>query len=460
MNANRDSANDWLPFVVLLLVMLGRPAFASVTSDPPKFALIIGNQIYQDNKAPGDTLRSGSQQNNLTTPRNDADDIAKLLGKMKYTVIMGKDLDYRAMNDKINEFATKVLGASEDAVVVIYYAGHGVSLGDQNYLIPSKAILPSDAEFRKLPTAVAQRMMENVAIRADRVLDLFSERSTGLTIMVVDACRSNLWDRSVRGEGNGGLSRMRSEGSAIVGFSARPGKTAADVGGGRNSPFAKAFLSRTGDGSKSFLDFWTDVTEEVRQATGEEQEPWLSGVLRGRFCLGTCRAQSIDTRTQDRASLQVEKLYAPLHLSLVQGDVEWAEFQERFQRRFGRRSPILYLSAKDKDGVAFRQPIPLSDAEWQMWMDGVRHLFKPRNDALFSIINNNASLLNGTVPACFKEFFLHRDAFNASLATTGDSAVRVWNPTHPFPSCLAKNVEQTLNELDARQVQAVAQSRP
>jgi hypothetical protein len=95
-------------------------------------------------------------------------------------------------------------------------------------------------------------------------------------------------------------------------------------------------------------------------------------------------------------------------------------------------------------------------------MEGVHRLFRTRNDALFAIINSNPSLIEGgTVPDCFQQFFLHRDAFNASLAhADADPTARVWNPSHPFPPCLVPNVQQTLKVLEARQAGARATAPP
>lgn len=466
--ANLTSALAPLALAILLCLPISE-TFAQVA--PQRYALVIGNADYNgDGRLTPQVLPEGGFLSDLATPRNDADDVAKYLTAMHFDVTVETDRNYREMNDAINNFATKVLGANrnatDNAVVLIYYAGHGVSVGGINFLIPTQAVIPANNNFAKVPTRVAQREMRDIAIDADDLLTTFRDgRPTGLTILIIDACRDSPWDRSVRSvaRGNnesGGLAPMLYVGSAIVGFSASPNRTAADVGDARNSPFAKAFISVPAGGKKSFPDFWIDVDKAVRQATNDQQEPWLSGYLRDHFCLDVCDAAS--ARPVDRTTQQIEKLYAPLNVSLAEGDVEWAGFRERFNREFGRRNPLLFRLKKDTNGVEYRSPIPLTDAEWKVWMDGVHHLFKQRNDALTAIINENPSLLEGrALPDCFAQFFLHRDAFNASLAKAdGDPTVRVWDPSHGFPTCFAPSVQATLSLLEERQARAVAAARP
>ena len=102
-----------------------------------RIALVIGNSAYQ----------STAELNN---PRNDATDMAGALRRLGFEVLDGLDLDKRSMERIIRQFGIKLSGAD---LALFFYAGHGVAIGGQNYLVPTDARLASegDADFEALP---------------------------------------------------------------------------------------------------------------------------------------------------------------------------------------------------------------------------------------------------------------------------------------------------------------------
>src|SRR5271165_6839469 len=141
----------------LLQVIAVLPAAAE-----KRVALVIGNGAYQ--KAP-----------ELTNPKNDAEDMAAALNALGFTVILGIDLDKRAMDRKILEFANALSGAETG---VFHYSGHGLQVAGVNYLVPV------DAE---LATAAA---LDFEAVRLDLVQRAM-EREAKTNILFLDACRNN-----------------------------------------------------------------------------------------------------------------------------------------------------------------------------------------------------------------------------------------------------------------------------
>ena len=85
-----------------------------------RVALVIGNSNY----------RYATQ---LSNPANDAADIARALTKLGFDVVEGRDLDKRAMEDKIREFGRKLERAD---LALLFYAGHGMQVAGKNYLGP------------------------------------------------------------------------------------------------------------------------------------------------------------------------------------------------------------------------------------------------------------------------------------------------------------------------------------
>ncbi|NJO23028.1 MAG: hypothetical protein HC868_08830 [Sphingomonadales bacterium] len=102
-----------------------------------RIALVIGNSTYQNTPE-------------LKNPKNDAIDMAAALRRLGFEVFEGRDLDKRSMERVIRQFGVKLAGAD---VALFFYAGHGVAVGGQNYLVPTDARLASegDADFEGLP---------------------------------------------------------------------------------------------------------------------------------------------------------------------------------------------------------------------------------------------------------------------------------------------------------------------
>ena len=91
-----------------------------------RIALVIGNGNYQQPDLP-----------KLANPTNDAEDIARALRGFGFEVIERKNQTLEGMNQAIAEFGSKI-GGSEAAL--FYYAGHGIQVKNQNYLIPVNAL--------------------------------------------------------------------------------------------------------------------------------------------------------------------------------------------------------------------------------------------------------------------------------------------------------------------------------
>lgn len=130
---------------ILFLVLL----FASSAQAEKRVALVIGNSAYQHTPQ-------------LDNPKNDAADIAGVLKKHGFEVTEGIDLDKAAFDRKIRDFAA-TLAASE--VGVFFYAGHGLQVAGQNYLVPIDAQLTtaSALEFEMVRLDLVHRVMEREA---------------------------------------------------------------------------------------------------------------------------------------------------------------------------------------------------------------------------------------------------------------------------------------------------------
>jgi hypothetical protein len=269
----------------VLFALVAASQSQAATADK-RVALVIGNSAYQ-NTAP------------LATPKNDAEDMAARLTSLGFRVISGQDLDKSGMDEKIAEFAEALRGAD---VAVFFYAGHGLQLGGQNYLVPvgAKTLSNSSLDFEAVRLGLVQRAMELAAKRS---------------IIFLDACRDNPLARNLaRAMGTPGvemprgLAAVKAAVGTLVSFSTQPGFVARD-GEGRNSPFAKALVRHLGD-SASLSDILITVRHEVVDATQGQQVPWEHSALRARFYFSppkSAPSQHTSTETATRSGLTYEQ---------------------------------------------------------------------------------------------------------------------------------------------------------
>ena len=225
-----------------------------------RVALVIGNSAYK-------------HTGELPNPKNDAADLAAALTKHGVKVLEGYDLDKPAFDRKVRDFATELANAEAG---VFFYAGHGVSVDGQNYLIPIDA---------QLTTAVG---LDFETVRVD-VIQRAMERQTNTNILFLDACRDNPLSRNLarslgtRSAGIGkGLAPIESGVGTLISFSTQPGNVALD-GTGRNSPFATALVKHLGDSNSDLSAILIAVRNDVMRDTQRKQIPWEHSALTGRF---------------------------------------------------------------------------------------------------------------------------------------------------------------------------------
>lgn len=168
-------------------------------------ALVIGNSAYAS-IAP------------LPNPANDARAMAKSLTNVGFNVYQAIDLDRAAMTDVIGRFLNAVTPGSE---ALIYYAGHGVELEGQNYLLP--------VDIRQLDPS-QQYALRTDGISLTGLLEDLEWRKPRVSLVILDACRNNPFTRpGMRSLGSErGLSRIDPPQGTMVLYAAAAGETALD----------------------------------------------------------------------------------------------------------------------------------------------------------------------------------------------------------------------------------------
>ncbi|MBV9563773.1 MAG: caspase family protein [Bradyrhizobium sp.] len=220
-----------------------------------RVALVIGNSHYR-NAAP------------LPNPDNDAQSMAEFLGSAGFDVIAATDLTQSDMIKVVQQFTDRVASRGPNTVAMIYYAGHGVQLAGENYLIPVDARISAPSD-----------LLDNSV----RLVDLMATLETipsRLRIVVLDACRNNPFP-TVNDAGRG-LAIVDAPNGSIVGYSTAPGEEALD-GVADHSPYTAAFLKLAREPNQPIEQLFKRVRLEVNQATGGQQTPWESSSLTSEF---------------------------------------------------------------------------------------------------------------------------------------------------------------------------------
>jgi uncharacterized caspase-like protein len=274
-----------LSVIVLFAGSTGTGSDRSPRAMPQKrVALVIGNSAYRN------TPR-------LENPGNDARDVGAALTRLGFHVIEAFDLDKAAFDKAVRDFAAALHGAE---TAIFFYAGHGLLVSGQNYLVPIDAQLTSvsglDAEMVRLE--VVQRAMEGRA---------------KTSILFFDACRDNPLSRSLaRAMGTRsldigrGLAAVGSGVGTLVSFATQPEKVAYD-GKGRNSPYSGALVRQLRTSNDDLSAILIAVRNDVMKETAGKQVPWEHSALTGRFYFNrTVEAPAPESLAQPRPSEAAE----------------------------------------------------------------------------------------------------------------------------------------------------------
>ena len=178
----------------------------------------------------------------------------------------------------MRDFAVALEGAE---VGLFFFAGHGLQVAGQNYLVPvdAEATNPVALEFEMVRLDIVHRVME---------------RQTSTNVLFLDACRNNPLARNLAramgtrsAEVSQGLAAVESGIGTLISFSTQPGNVALDGSTGRNSPFAGALARHVLASNDDLGAILIAVRNDVMKETQRKQVPWEHSALTGRFYFNT-----------------------------------------------------------------------------------------------------------------------------------------------------------------------------
>ena len=314
-----------------------------------RVALVIGNSNYQN------VAR-------LENPDHDAQSVAELLNSAGFDVIAATDLTQNDLIKVVQNFSAKIAERGPNTVAMIYYAGHGVQVAGENYLIPvdAKITTPSDLVNNSLRLVDLMATLETIPSR--------------LRIVMLDSCRNNPFP-SIDDAGRG-LAIVDAPQRSIVGYSTAPGAEALDGSSG-HSPYTQAFLTLAREPNLPIEQLFKRIRLYVNSATQGSQTPWESSSATSDFVFFGDTA--------------VAATRAPEHGPVVQmaSDMPWRSVDQVYDYVVSEGSPQYYQE--------FVRLFP-SDPR----ADRIRHLVA---DLVLAAVWHETVLTNS--PLAYKNFYDH-----------------------------------------------------
>lgn len=234
---------------------LGLASFSVLAQAPldVRVALIIGNAAYRHVPT-------------LANSANDAKSMSVIMKKLGFQVFDVIDGDKAAISKAIAQMRLHLNG--QQAVAMLYYAGHGLQLDWRNYMVPV------DAKLNSTQDVIQQ------TIDIETVIQTFKSSQTRMNVIVLDACRDNPFATSASGKG---LAQLDAPPGTYLAFATSPGNVAEDGDSESGNGLFTQFLIKELQKPAKIEDVFKRVRLQVRQKSQGRQIPWDSSSLEDDF---------------------------------------------------------------------------------------------------------------------------------------------------------------------------------
>lgn len=238
---------------------------ASVFADE-RVALVIGMSDYKSVVKLDNTL-------------NDARAISQTLENIGFNVTTALETGSSDLRTIVEEFAFRAETAD---LALIYYAGHGVEVQGENFLIPVDANVKSNQDIQRQGISLKQLLasVENARKMRIVILDSCRDNPFGDTLDIAALEETAAAAEQTRSFGSSGLAEPSPDRGTMVAFAAKDGERALD-GSGANSPFAIALMENLVKPDLEISLMFRQVRDQVLKVTQNQQEPHTYGSLSG-----------------------------------------------------------------------------------------------------------------------------------------------------------------------------------
>lgn len=219
-----------------------------------KKALCIGNAQYP----------AGAE---LRNPTNDASDLSQKLNALGFESRLCTDETYKGMDVALQAFASDL---SDAEVGLFFFAGHGMQIDGENYLAGIDTNFDTEIDAK------------HSSLRLNKVIDVLNRGKNNTSIVILDACRSNPYERRWRDGTSLGLAPVYAPKGTIIAYGTSPGEFASD-GYDNNGAFTGAILKHITEQDFRIEDLFKRVRNTLSAMTSGKQTSWEHTSLMGDF---------------------------------------------------------------------------------------------------------------------------------------------------------------------------------
>ncbi len=335
-----------------------------------RIALVIGNGTYRHTTS-------------LPNPVNDANDVSATLKELGFEVISGTNQTKKQIEDLIRQFGTRL--ADTKGVGLFFYAGHGISAGGVNYLVPVDADIQAEDEI------------EYASVSINFALGKMAAANNGFNMVLLDACRNNPFARKWRNYRDigdkGGLARIDAPTGTLIAYATKPGDVAAD-GKGRNGLYTSALLKQMRVKNVEVGKMLQRVRADVISQSGGKQVPFDESSVVGDFYFAGLDPSSVLSNSNQSTVAPGEASF----WRLVENSDEINDLEEYLSRVKSKEFVGAFSSLAESKLIRLRKSrsdigwAKLSatarmllqfDRVWWVSIDGIDHSFTVKLDGTY-----------------------------------------------------------------------------
>jgi hypothetical protein len=341
------------------------------------------------------------EQQQLKKAVNDAEAIGEALVGLGYDVHKADNVGRLDFLRQWQLFLNRLEPGDEAAV---YFAGHGVEIDGQNFLLPRDVPRVASGE---------EEVLKASGLSLAALLDQVRDRHPQIGLYILDACRDNPFvDGTGRGiGGTRGLARVEPPSGTFIMFSAATKESAldrlSDNDPNPNSVYTRTLLPRLKEAGR-ITDITRDVRREVRElaaSIGHVQTPAYYDEVVGDFCPAGCEAKTAAVTSQitpaevPRPSAEPKPAEDPatpssppvqtaaaLTLQAVQGpaSASRAPVQECDRLSADPNNPASVVRDRDFEEVDYVKAIPACEESVRLYANERRFAFQLARSQLFA----------------------------------------------------------------------------
>ncbi|MGA7806717.1 caspase family protein, partial [Bradyrhizobium sp.] len=160
--------------------------------------------------------------------------------------------------------------AGPNAVAAVYFAGYGLQLEGENYLVPIDADITaaSDVPLRAVPLSDQMQALAMLHLKA--------------SFLILDVGRPTPFLLSGQ-QPAGGLAWIEPKANMLIAFDAAPGTVSPDAAAGGYGSYARALAEMIREGGLTPAQMFDRVRLRVNESTKGAQVPWDASTIETRF---------------------------------------------------------------------------------------------------------------------------------------------------------------------------------